>query len=303
MSLCKELQNLGAATCKNPMQIAKRLILVPELGSSGSANEIATTAGVTKTALQALFDASNKSDRYYPTPLIENVENLRAETTFHEFNSGTKLAVKEGIKHFVGYLPVEHPQLLEGLKAWEGQDFGIFIIDKDANFIYQTDSATKLKVKPFAVDGNSFVATYIEPTDTEVAMLKIEFDYSVAAKDEYMRYIDADDLDFNGLGSDVYALHTVTGTPASSTASTITVALATEYGTAVTGLTDSEISCVDDSGDAVTVSDVTESTATPGTYTITLSGLSGTTTCYLSISKSKYDFSAVNALSVSVASA
>lgn len=300
MSLCKELKNLGAATCKNPMQIAKRLIFVPELGSAGTENKIATAAGVTKTALQALFDAANKSDRYYPTPLLENVENVRADAKIYEFNSGNKVLISKGIKHFVGYLPFEFAQLLEALESWEGQDFGIYIIDKDGNFIYQTDAATKLEVKPFQVDGNSFIATEIESTDNEPIMYKVEFDYSVSAKDSLKRYIDADDLDFNGLGIDVYSLWTVTGTPASSVASKITLSPVTEYGEAVTGLTDSDISCIDDDGDAVTVSDVSESS---GVYTITLSGLSGTTTCSLVISKSRYDFSAVNALSVSVASA
>jgi len=297
MSLCKELKNLGAATCKNPMQIAKRLIFVPELGSTGTENKIATAAGVTKTALQALFNAANKSDRYYPTPLIENVENVRAETTFHEFNSGIKLAVKKGTKHFVGYLPVEFPQLLEGLKAWEGQNFGIFIIDKDGNFIYQTDASTKLEVKPFQVDGNSFVASYVEATDAEVAMIKLEFDYSVSAKDELMRYIDADDLDFNGLGIDVYSLMTVTGTPTSATALNISLTPITEYGEAVTGLTSTEIACVDDEGDSVTVATVEESS---GVYTITISGISAETECYLSITKARYDFSAINATAVTV---
>jgi hypothetical protein len=303
MSLCKELKNLGAAACKNPMQIAKRLIFVPELGSSGDENKIATTAGVTKSALQALFNAASKSDRYYPTPLLENVENVRGEAKFYEFNSGNKALISKGIKHFVGYLPFEFAQLLEALESWEGQDFGIFIIDKDGNFIYQTDGSTRLEVKTFQVDGNSFTATEIESTDDEPIMYKIEFDYSVSAKDSLKRYIDAADLDFNGLSnSDVYALYTVTGTPASSAANTITVSLQTEYGEAVTGFTDSEISCIDDSGDAVTVSDVTESTGTPGTYTVTVSGLSGETDCYLQITKSKYDFAAVNALSVTVAS-
>lgn len=297
MSLCKELKNLGAATCKNPMQIAKRLIFVPELGSAGTENMIATAAGVTKTALQALFDAADKVNRYYPTPLIENVENVRAETTFHEFNSGAKLAVKQGTKHFVGYLPLEFPQLLGGFKAWEGQNFGIYIIDKDGNFIYQTDAATKLKVKPFKVDGNSFVASYVEPTDTEVAMVKFEFDYSVSVKDELMRYIDADDLDFNGLGADVYPLMTVIGMPTSPLAASVRLTPVTEYGEPVTGLTSTEISCVDNKGVSVTVSDVDEFA---WGYTITLSGPAVETECYLSITKPRYDFSAINATAFQV---
>lgn len=299
MSLCKDLKNLGASTCSNPMQIAKRIILVPTLGSDGTVNEIDTAAGVTKTALQALFDAASQLDRFYPTPIVENVENVRAETVFHEFNGGRKIPVREGTKHFIGHFPLEQPQLYGALKAWQGQDVGMYIIDKDGNFIYQTDAATKTKVMPIPIDGDTLIPTYIEGTDAEVNMVKVEFDYSVSAKDGLMRYISVDDLDFNGLGSDVYALHTVTGTPASSVADTITVALETEFGVAVEGLTTTEIEAIDDAGDAVTVASVNESAVTPGTYTIVVT-ISADTTVYLQITKSRYDFSAVNALSVEV---
>jgi len=295
MAICKDLKNFGAATCRNPMQIAKRLIIVPELGASGSENEIATVAGVTKTALQLLFNEVDKLDRYYPTPLLENVENVRGETTFHEFNSGAKLRVKEGTKHFVGYIPAEHPLMLEGLKSFEGQNFGILVIDKDGNLIYLTDATTKLKVKPFPIDGNSLSVTYVEPTDKEVPMIKLEFDYSVSSKDELMRYIAAEDLDFNALSTvDVYSLLTVTGTSTGG-ADKLTLVLATEYGDAITGLDEDDMDCTDSAGDTVTISSVEESTSTPGTYTVNLT-ITGAKTVTTTITKSRYDFSAITAL-------
>lgn len=296
MAICKDLKNFGAATCRNPMQIAKRLIFVPEIGSAGTENKIATAAGVTKSALQALFDDADKLDRYYPTPLLENVENVRGDTTFHEFNSGAKLRVKEGTKHFVGYIPAEHPLMLEGLKSFEGQNFGILVIDKDGNFIYLTDATTKLEVKPFPVDGNSFSATYIEPTDKEVPMIKIEFDYSVASKDELMRYIAAEDLDFNALSTvDVYSLLTVTGTSTGGV-DLLTLVLATEYGDPVTGLVKTDMTATDGDGDPVTIPSISESP--DGTYTVDLS-ISGSETITISISKARYDFSYIATLTAS----
>lgn len=292
MAICKDLKNLGASACRNPMQIAKRLIFVPLLGSDAAVNEIATAAGVTKSALQAYFDGAHKLDRFYPTPLLENVENTRGETMFHEFDSGAKLKVKEGVKHFIGHLPAEHPLLLEGLKSFEGQNFGIYIIDADGNFIYQTDASTKLKVKPFEVDGNSFVATYIEPTSKEVAMVKIEFDYMANTKDELMRFIASDDLDFNGLSTvDVYSLWTVTWALTTGV-DQCTLVAETEYGVPVTGL----LKTTNITASGGTIGDIVETS--DGHYTIPFTGLSGTTTITITITKPLYDFGAAKSVSV-----
>jgi hypothetical protein len=298
MSTCKELMNLGAAACKNPMQIAKRLIFVPDIGSDGTENMIATAGGVTKTALQALFNAAEKEDRFYPTPHLENVENARAETTFHEFNSGVKYAVKEGVKHFVGYIPVQHPQMLERLNAWEGQNFGIYVIDKDGNFIYQTDAATKLEVKPFQIYGNSFVATEVEPTDAEVPMIRIEFDYSIAAKDHLKRYIAESDLDFNALStSDVYGLWDVTTVISSISTAGFTMTCTTEYGTAVTGITETDITLTDDSGSVGF--EFASSGASGGVYPIEFDSVATSEDeITVTISKDRYDFGTIDTVEI-----
>jgi hypothetical protein len=212
IGISKALKNLGSTPNENPMAVARRLIFVPLLGADGAPNGFDSSGEVNKSAITGKLNAMNLRDRFFPLPETENVESTKGDTVFHEFNSGTKKFVKEGIRHFKGLLVQEHPLFLEKIKAWSGQRFGVYIIDYKGNFIYQTDPETRTKVLPLPVDGNSFVAVANEATDSEVNLITLEFDFSLSAKDELKRYIPAEMLDFDGLNeTEVYSLHDVTG--------------------------------------------------------------------------------------------
>lgn len=299
MGLCKELVNLGASVCDNPVSVASRLIFVPLTGSSGEANGFESDDLVNLAGIEAKLNAPNKMDRFYPLPVLENVESKRGDAAFHEFSSGAKKFVKYGTKHFTAYIPMQHGQFLEKLKAWNGQKFGVYIIDIKGNFIYQTDKATRKKVMPFPVDGNSFVADFVDGTYSEVNMVKIDFDYKVSASDEMMRFIPASVLDFNGLDEDeVYAIWDVAAEVSNESVSGFDLKLTTDYGVPVTVLELADITVKDETDSPVTVSGV--SVGDDGTYTVTCDSLSGGETLTVSATKDRYDFSALNRLSIQI---
>lgn len=297
MTNCINFKNLGAATCPNLAKIARRLEFIPEFDSSQTKNEFANEAAVTKAALQAKFDAANIKDRFFVTPLLENVEDIRSETTFQEFNSGNKKRVKKGVRHFIGYFTDEHPLLLEKLESWRGQDFGINIIDSAKNYIYSTDKETKTKVQPILVDGESFDVQLMKSTDAEVNMIKIEFDYRTEAEDSLLRYIDANSLDFNGLSSsDLYSLWDVESTFTSPVAAGVTVQLDTDYGIAVEGLLVGDLAIYNITTSAAVVpTSITESTTVPGSYDIVYPAQTPANVLRFTFTKSKYDFALVTA--------
>ena len=217
MSVCKDLKNTAGSPCSDIIKTARRLILIPEKDSSGDKNEFANVAAVTKAALQAKFDAVNTQDRFYPLPLMENAESVRAESEMFEYNSGRRAKVRDGNKPFIGRFPEEPSITLENLKAWEGQKFGVYIIDKDGNFRYYTDKETGLKVQPIMVEGGSVDFMYVEPTDSEPGYIGVQFDFSQDMDDSRLRVIKYDDLDFDGRdNSDVYGLTDVTITKGST---------------------------------------------------------------------------------------
>ena len=187
MANCCTLSNSQGDACPSILDIAKRLIIVPEVDGSGAKNELANEAAVTKSALQAKFDAADKDDRYFPISILENVEDVRAEPTFFEFNSGRKAKIKEGTRTFTGFIPFQGPEYLGKLEEWACSKFGVYVIDKSGNFIYSTDESTKVKVQPIMVDQESFSAELVKKTDAEPIMIKITFDFRETEKDSLLR--------------------------------------------------------------------------------------------------------------------
>ena len=298
MANCCTLQNSRGDLCPSIMDIAKRLIIVPEVDGSGAQNKFASEAAVTKSALQAKFDAADKDDRFFPLSIIENVEDLRAEPTFFEFNSGRKAKVKEGTRTFVAYIPFQGPEYLGKLEEWGCSKFGVYIVDKAGNFIYATDSSTKTEVLPILVDHESFSAELMKKTDGEPIMIKLTFDFRETEKDSLLRAIDKDSLDFDGLSStDVYGLwditHAVTNIGAGSFTSTITEEI---YGFAIEGLVLADFSLYNVT-ESSSVSLSTAPETSEGVYEITFPvGTTTGDTLRLSVNKAGYDDAPLEAI-------
>jgi len=301
MANCCTLSNSRGDLCPSIMDIAKRFIVVPEVDGSGAKNELANVAAVTKSALQAKFDAADKDDRYFPISILENVEDVRSEPTFFEFNSGRKAKVKEGTRTFTGYIPFQGPEYLGKLEAWSCAKFGVYVVDKGGNFIYATDESTKTKVQPILVDHESFSAELVKKTDAEPIMIKITFDFRETEKDSLLRAIDADDLDFDGLSStDIYGLwdmtHAVTSISTTSFVSTITEET---YGHAIEGLVLGDFSLYNDTDSAsVSITSSPESATVPGEYTFTIPAQTSADSMTLSVSKAGYDDAPLEAIKI-----
>jgi hypothetical protein len=277
---CATLTNTRGNNCPTAMDIAKRLIFVPELGSAGAKNQLAI-ADIDKATLQAKFDQANDQDRYYPISALENVEDLRAEPTYFEFNSGVKSKTKEGTRTFTGFIPFQGAEYLAKLEKWECANFGIYIIDKAGNFIYSKDGAN---AQPILIAKDSFSAEYIKKTETEPAMIKIMFDFREGEKDSDLRLVEAKDLDFDGLSEvDVYGLFDASiASVAGGAGESILTITEADYGFAIEGLVAGDLTL-----SAGVVTSLTETAE--GVYTLVTTATSGDT---VKINKSGYDSTA-----------
>ncbi len=298
MANCCTLSNSQGDACPSILDIAKRIIVVPEVDASGAKNELANEAAVTKSALQAKFDAADKDDRYFPLSILENVEDVRVEPTFFEFNSGRKAKIKEGTRTFTGFIPFQGPEYLGKLEDWACSKFGIYVIDKSGNFVYATDASTKVKVQPIMVDQESFSAELVKKTDAEPVMIKITFDFRETEKDSLIRAIDAADLDFDGLSStDVYGLYdafqVVSSISATGFVSTITEET---YKFAIEGLVAGDFSLYNDT-DSASVS-ITSVAEVSGVYTFVIPSQTSSDSMTLTLSKATYDSAPLSAVKI-----
>lgn len=276
----------------------RRLILVPRYGSTGSENTIATEAGVTAAALQALCINSNKYNRYYPLPNMKNVTFREGESKFFTWDDDEKVHTREGAAGFEGYIELVDggPALTKRLMSgWNSAEFGVFVIDEDKNFWYNLDSAGTI-LKPIPVAGGSFVAKYIPPTGADdIGKVKIVFDWSTLMDWGQLRYISyaSGDLDFDGTDyGDIYPLWDVTITKTGEPSTTAwTLDIVTDYGIPVTGLAKTDMYLYNTTDSAqVTISTSTESTTVPGRYALAYSAeTAGDGLRFNLLAASKYD--------------
>ena len=287
MATCELMQVTGTNPCPYLMKIARRLVLVPTYDSEGNKNNFASPDEVTKANIQAKLDETEALDRFYALPLMENVEDTRAETTFFEWNSGQKVRIRSGARTFIGALPDGDPQFMERLQSWEGQSFGTYIIDADGNYVYADGTG---EVNPISIDGNSWDVSMVKANDTEPFYIMIQFDFKQEVNDGHLRYIPINDLDFDGRTSDLYGLLPLVPKVDTTTAGTsTTVTVTTDYDVPVTGLVFGDFVLYDVTADSdLSVSDAVENPNVPGEYLLTSSTTVQGNVTRVTVSKLKY---------------
>ncbi len=292
MANCYPIQVTGSGTCPWNLQILRRVVLVPLKDDNGDINKITNVAGLTKAALQAKFDASTAYDRYYSTPLLENVEQPRAETTFFEYNSGNKARIKQGTRTFTGWWPDSDPQFLGRMQSWYGQDFGFYGIDKWGNFVYSKNlqDSSDDALYPIPVDGSSWDVNMVTASDAEPFYNMVQFDYKQDFNDAAIRYVAIDKLDFDGRTSDFYGLLPLVPTISSPSAGTsTTINVETDYEIGVSGLTASDFDAYNITDDAsISISNAVENPNVEGEYTITSDSIASSDVVRWNVTKTKY---------------
>jgi len=252
----------------------KRLIFVPLYGTTGAENTLATEAGVTKAALQALFVAADARNRYYPTPILYNVENPEEDPKFFDWDDGTQDFIRRGSIKFKAFIKVQDggPALAKRLMdAWNGAEFGVFAIDENKNFIYNLDSAGTI-LKPIPVEPGSFFARYlVTPGADDVGKVEISFTLKGEFDSGRFRYVKHESLDFDGLSTtDMYSLWNVTITQVAKSLTTLTVLIKTDYNIPVSGLAKTDMYLYNSTDPAVvSITTAPESASIPGQYALT----------------------------------
>lgn len=286
MSNCQTFPVTGLGTeCKFPLEVARRLYLMPLTKANGDANEWATVSEVTEANLTVAIEAGD----LFPLPLIDNVEDLQGDPTIYEYASSSKEFIKDGVRDFKGYIPsaYSNTNLLKRLEQITGQEFGTCYIDKKASFVYSADDG--LKVKPIVIEGASWYARLIKPTYEEPLMIEIAFNFSQDIDDGDLALIVKDDLDFDGLNQNqIYGLAPLYTTVTAQTTANIVVNLTTAYNVGVSGFVLADFSYVPDGG-SNEIDAVVETPSVPGEYTLTPSATFTTGAGILTTDKVKYE--------------
>lgn len=287
------LQNLGSPDCPPVMQIARKFIFVPKYKADGSENRLSldpALQNISKSNLLTLINATNPQDRYYPTAQVDNTEDVRAEPITQEFNSGKIITVREGARTNTSIIPLGSTQELGHYKSFGCSEFGAYVMDAGGNFIYY-DKGDGFAY-PIQIDSETFYCMLMKATDAEVQMLSLTWQWKLSQKDQDLRFVSADSLDFSA--DDLNGLFDVTGTYSNGSLNGFTLALkTTDFDTPVSDIVTGDVSMLVN-GSAATLSSWTENPVIEGEYSaVFTTPLTAGDTYNTVISKAGFDFSSV----------
>lgn len=263
------LGNLGKGK-KSIMNVTQRSIFIPAQKADGSTFTVPIATLKSLAAMLLLIQAVDPKDRIYPTPDFENVTDLRADSVFQEYTSGVRNKIRRGIRTFIGFHIAVQPVFLGKLEDYECAGSTVLHYDIDGNIIYNVCPGDDTVALGIPVENLSFDPVLIKRTDSEQEMMKVEYDYKKRVRDQDLRLICRDDLDYDPLddsvidglidGSGVVTVPLTTG---------YTVALTDCFGCVISGLLLADFSVFNDTDDAnEPITSVTETPAKSGSYDV-----------------------------------
>lgn len=287
---CSEnINNTGLPTSEFIMEVAKKLYFVNLVASDGTRNQIATADDVDAAYFDALINQADGSKRWYPTPLFENVEDVRAENVVETFNSGAAYFVAEGVRTFTGLLPKRSATYLGKLKSIACQRVGFYYVDACGKL--GGDMGATGFLRPIPIADGTYSVVNVPATDTTVQKLQMNFQIAQSFRDENLGIIDCSETDADLLS--LSGLLDVKATISAPSTTGFVAALKLDYGTfqnkiAVKGwlLADFDLYNETDSA-AVTITSVTESP--DGTYTFVIPAQTAADVLTLSASKDGFE--------------
>lgn len=263
------LSNTGTPSKQGLAAVTKKLIFVRLVTDAGVRNAVDNTDVIDAAYVTALIQNADPSARWYPTPEVKNIEDVRAESVFESFGDGTNAKVRDGARSFTGVMINMGPVFLSKLQGFACERMGVYFVDACGKLVGSV-SSDGTKLYPVAIADGSFDATLMKATDAAVNKVMVKFDISQLERDENLRIAETDeDVDL----LNVSGMLDVIGTEITSGQTSMSFSLALQYGPfanpiKVQGFLAGDFTLYNETDDAsVAVVSATESPA--GTYTLT----------------------------------
>lgn len=258
--------NLGGRRCANDyLPEVTNILLVPR-----GTNEIewATKSAMTSADVIAKINAANPINRLLPIKDIENYQPTEGDAKIQTFDSQRKAFIKRGVITISGLISTGDNITVENFNDLNNLNMGCILMDSE-KFQYETDSATKTKVRGMKIARGSFVAKLVPATPTTVEAVQFSFDIDMSVDTKLFRIASFKELGYSlaDICEPLIPIDTISGT---ATATGGTVTLMDERGLPISGINDSVTTEIvvynETTASSVTV---TGSTGSNGVYTLT----------------------------------
>jgi hypothetical protein len=289
------LGNSGVPGCQAIAAVTRKLIIVPTYADDGTKNRILKTDTLNQAFFDALVDNTDASKRYYPTVVLDNVEDVRADSIQETLNSGENTKIQDGIRSFSGFGQAVSTVYLSKIQNWACVDISAYAVDRQGNLIGK-DSADGLAIEPISINQNTWDPQAIKATDTTKQKISHKFEWSSAESDGDLRQINSADLG----GADLLSLSgllDVTTVISAITATTFTATLTLDYGSYMANnpvkgwvVGDFSFDETSPSPGSVIISSVTEGVPADGVYAFVVPIMASPEIYALTASKAGFDF-------------
>lgn len=270
--------NFGQPGCVGNLNRAQKLGFIPRVANDGVINSIKSTDTLDASYFSDLINEPDKSKRLQPSPVINKVNDSRAEFNTFEID-GFKITTSEGVRTIMfTVIDGAHPKMAKAFnsRACEDTAFYNFSISDQVG----GNGSVAGELRPFRIKTHTMRAVF-NPENKEKetpAMVMVSFDMHELEKDSDIAYINygTGATDVQIIVTDLTGLIDVTMAPAASiTTTTFVVDISlSSYGTAFKKLpfvggvvADFTLKEVTPTPGTITITSVTESSTIPGRYT------------------------------------
>lgn len=271
--------NTGVTSQQLVPSVTLRQIFVPKFKLDGTLNSILLTDlvnGILPSAfISGKLNEANPEDRWYPTPgEYKNVTPSKGDPISQSFNDGSSVIISKGIKRFDAILIKLEPVFIARLNALACNQLTVYDITLCGNLEgVISDDGSQLFGKP--VDKNTFIAEYVDATDTETGNIPVGYEYSKTYNDAERAMILSESIEDDLLDSAFTGLDDIIPTFSSITATGWIMIAERIFGEAFskvrqTGLVIGDFTLVDSGGTPITITTVTEDPLENGKYTFVI---------------------------------
>lgn len=258
--------NLSGKQCvESFLREALKFAFVPD-----GTNEIeyATVESLTSEEVITDINDDNPVKRMLILEDIENYNPEMGESKVEEFNSGNSVQIANGMLTYNGIISTGDPILAENIMKLNNLRLRVIPIGVNG-FVYETDSATKLKVRGFKIARGSFKARFIPSNGNDISE-KVEFSFKIDRTTDWSlyRFVTYDVLGFNFAEVVEPLIPIDIATVSDATADGFTVSIQDERGNPITGLGTDFVEIYNVTTDASVTGVAAESTSNIGTYTV-----------------------------------
>lgn len=193
MSLCscnENVKNFGQPNCVGILERPEKIAFVQTVANDGTVNKILSSDTIDDTYVTALINQSDRSKRWYPSPVLNRVNDTRAENNTFEID-GFTINVSQGVRT-MAFTVIEgaSPRLAAAFNSLGCRDMSFYVWSVTGQI--GGNGSVSGELRPFRIKKKTMQAIYNPPNkeNETPAMIMVQFAISDLERDEDIAYID-----------------------------------------------------------------------------------------------------------------